>query len=57
MKSKESRNTPYNIGMRLRERANKGTPFKIRKTYLGWLFIIISIGLIVAGGIYYIQGV
>lgn len=42
--------------MKIKERVNaKETRFKIKRTYLGWLFIAISIGLVVAGGVYYVQ--
>lgn len=42
--------------MKIREKAKpKETRFKIKRIYLGWLFIAIGIGIGVAGGIYYIQ--
>ena len=33
----------------------KETRFKVKRTYLGWLFIAISVALMVAGGVYYIR--
>lgn len=44
--------------MKTREKAKaKETRFKIKRIYLGWMFIAISIGIGVAGGIYYIKAV
>ena len=48
-------NLTTNIGYKLRERAEKGTPLQIKRSYLGWIFIAISIGILIAGGIVYIQ--